>query len=367
MPTVIPQIEPWIDEREFLQIQQVLESAWLVEGPKTEEFERRFAAWVGCRHAVAVNNATVALYISLRSLGVGEGHEIILPDFTFIATLNAVTWTGARPVLTDIDERTFNIDPQKVREAITPRTRVVIPVHLYGQSADMEAIMDIARDHDLLVIEDASESIGCRFQGRHVGAWGQAGCFSFYGNKTITTGQGGMITTDDENVWRGCFALKNHGRQDRGTFIHPQVGYNFAFTDLQAAVGLAQMSKLTEILRRKERNDNLYRKLLADVEGVRFPPGDPRCQAISWFTNILVDDPQALERHLAAADIGSRRLFYPLHRQPCYQGWFEDRYPATDRIYARGLSLPSSATLTTDQIEQVCGQIRVFLGIKERP
>ena len=221
---MIPQIEPWIDEREFQQLQEVLESTWLVEGSKTEEFERLFAATVGSRYAVAVNNATVALYISLKALGVGEKHEVILPDFTFIATLNAVTWTGARPVLVDIDERTFNIDPERVKEAMTPQTRAIIPVHLYGQSADMEAIMSIARDNDLLVIEDASESIGCRFQDRHVGAWGQMGCFSFYGNKTVTTGQGGMITTDDESLWQSCFALKNHGRRERGTFILPRWG-----------------------------------------------------------------------------------------------------------------------------------------------
>jgi len=358
----IPQIEPWIDERELDQLRQVVESAWLVEGPKTEEFERRFADLVGCRFAVTVNNATVALYVSLRALGVGPGDEVIVPDFTFIATLNAVTWTGATPVLVDVTEETWNIDPRAVEHAVTGRTRTVVPVHLYGQSADLETLESITRQHDLVMVEDASESVGCRFQGRHVGAWGQAGCFSFYGNKTITTGQGGMITTDDEEVRRRCIVLKNHGREERGTFVHREVGYNFAFTDLQAAIGLAQMDKLEEIFRRKKGHHERYRERLAGVSAISFPAGDPRCQTVPWFTNILVDDPQALGDHLAKAGIGTRRLFVPLHRQPCCRGQFPDRFPVSDRIYRHGLSLPSSATLTDDQVDHICDRIGTFYG-----
>jgi len=358
----IPQIEPWIDECELDQLRQVVESAWLVEGPKTEEFERRFAELVGCRYAVTVNNATVALYVSLQALGVGPGDEVILPDFTFIATLNAVTWTGATPVLTDVVEETWNIDPRGVEEAVSERTRAVLPVHLYGQSADLEALEDIVRRHGLVMVEDASESVGCHFQGRHAGSWGQAGCFSFYGNKTITTGQGGMITTDDEEVRRRCIVLKNHGREERGTFVHREVGYNFAFTDLQAAIGLAQLDKLEEIFRRKEAHDQQYRQRLADLLAVGFPAGDARCRTVPWFTNILVDDPGPLSDHLASAGIGTRRLFVPLHRQPCYRGQFEDRYPVSDRIYQHGLSLPSSATLTGGQIDRVCDLIEAFYG-----
>ena len=358
----IPQIEPWIDERELNQLREVVESAWLVEGPKTEQFERRFAELVGCRFAVTVNNATVALYVSLRALDVGPGDEVILPDFTFIATLNAVTWTGATPVLVDVTETTWNIDPRKVAEAVTGRTRAIVPVHLYGQSADLEALEAIARQHGLAMIEDASESVGCHFQDRHVGGWGQAGCFSFYGNKTITTGQGGMITTNDEQVRRRCIILKNHGREERGTFVHRQVGYNFAFTDLQAAIGLAQMEKLDQIFRRKLRHDQRYRQRLADLPVVRFPAGDARCRTVPWFTNILVDDPQALADHLAEGGIGTRRLFYPLHRQPCYRDRFGDRFPVSDRIYQRGLSLPSSATLTDQQIERICDRVVTYYG-----
>ena len=357
---MIPQIEPWIDERELQQLNEVIEAKWLVEGSKTEQFEHRFARMVGCRHAVAVNNATVALYLVLKALGLGDGDEVILPDFTFIATVNAVVWTGAKPVLVDIQEQTLCLDPEQVQEHLTPRTRAIIPVHLYGQSADMEALRSIVDGRDISIIEDASESIGCRFQERHVGVWGRAGCFSFYGNKTITTGQGGMITTDDEEIARMCFILKNQGRETRGTFIHHHFGYNFSFTDLQAAIGLAQMGKLNEILRRKLKVHRRYRDALDDVGAICFPRGDPRCQTVPWFTNILVDDPEALGEHLAKGDIGTRRLFYPLHLQPCYRGWFEDRYPVSVRMYQKGLSLPSAATLKENEIEMVCERIRSF-------
>jgi len=291
---------------------------------------------------------------------VREGHEVIIPDLTFIATANAVIWTGAKPILADIDPDSFNIDPAEIEKKITHRTRAIIPVHLYGRSADMEAILEIAKKRDLSVIEDAAESVGSKFQGRSVGAWGDAGVFSFYGNKTITTGQGGMITTNDEETARACMILKNHGRSERGTFIHQHIGYNFCYTDLQAAVGLAQLTQLPEILNRKRRNQRRYQELLTDVPGLRFPNDDPRCTTVPWFVNIMVPDPQGLSEHLSAVDIGSRRYFYPLHRQPCYRGWWKDDFPVTDRIYQQGLSLPSSVTLTEEQIFRVCQEIKKF-------
>ena len=197
-----------------------------------------------------------------------------------------------------------------------------------------------------------------------MGSFGEAGCFSFYGNKTITTGQGGMITTNDPELNRKCFLLKNHGRTERGTFVHQYIGYNFCFTDLQAAVGLAQLSRLDHILHRKALQNDLYRELLADVNAVSFPAVDSRCQGAPWFTNILVKDPQGLGKYLAGEGVETRRLFYPLHRQPCYRGWWTGDFPNTDRVYQQGLSLPSSATLTDDQVSQICGHIKRFFGMK---
>lgn len=360
---VIPQIEPWIGEEELRQLAEVVESTWLIEGEKTRLFEKKFAELAGCRHAVVVNNATSGLYCCLKALGVGAGHEVIIPDLTFIATANSVIWAGATPVLADIDENTFNIDPASIEEKLSSRTRALMPVHLYGQSADMEAIRVIARRNDLIVVEDAAQGVGVKFQGRHVGGLGAVGCFSFYGNKTITTGQGGMITTDDEQIQRKCIILKNHGRTEKGTFIHHHIGYNFCLTDLQAALGLAQLTRLDHILERKRKNLELYRAALADLEAVRFPAGDPRCDGVPWFANILVDDPEALGAHLREAGVGTRRFFHPLHRQPCYRGRWSEEFPTTDRVYGQGLSLPSSATLTEDQIVFVCQEIKNFFGI----
>ena len=362
---MIPQIEPWLDEREMDQLMEVVESTWLIEGEKAELFEKKFAALAQCRHAIVVCNATAGLYCCLKALGVGRDHEVIIPDLTFIATANAVIWAGAKPVLVDIDEESFNIDPRGIEEKITDRTRAIMPVHLYGQSADMEAIKDIAERHDLLVIEDAAQGVGAKFQGRHVGGWGDAGCFSFYGNKTITTGQGGMITTDNDEIRRKCLILKNHGRTQRGTFVHQHIGYNFCFTDLQAALGLAQLAKLNQILSSKRRNDRLYRDLLSDVSGLRFPSDDARCLRAPWFTNILVDDPGALSQHLEAAGIATRRFFHPLHLQPCYRGRWTEQFPRAERIYQQGLSLPSSATLKEEQVSYICQQIKKFFGMVE--
>jgi perosamine synthetase len=357
----IPQIEPWLDEKEIAELTDVVRSTWLVEGEKTSQFEEEFARLVQCRHAIAVSNATVGLYCCLSALGVGPDHEVIIPDLTFIATANAVIWTGARPVLVDVDEKTFNLDPRKVEASITPRTRVIMPVHLYGQSADVAALRAIADQHELFMVEDAAQGVGVKFQDRHVGSWGDLSCFSFYGNKTITTGQGGMITTDQEELMRRCLILKNHGRTGRGTFRHEHIGYNFCFTDLQAAVGLAQLSKLEQILTRKRRNEKLYREKLAVIEGIQFPERNGRCQTVAWFVNILVDDPEGLSRYLAAVGIGTRRFFLPLHRQPCYKGWWEGEFPGADGAYARGLSLPSAATLREDEITFICEQVGKYI------
>ena len=355
---MIPQIEPWIGEEELQEVTQVILSTWITEGEKTALFEQKFAAFTEAKHAIAVNNATIGLYMCLKVLGIGPGDEVIVPDFTFIATVNSVIMAGAEPVLVDIDRQTFNLEPKGLEAAITPRTKAIIPVHIYGQAADMEAINQIAKRYGLFVVEDAAQGVGVRFQGKHVGHLGDVGCFSFYGNKTMTTGEGGMITTDDDEIAGKCWMLKNHGRTKKGTFVHEHIGYNFCFTDLQAAIGLAQMSKLDTILQKKTQNLKLYKAYLADVEEVEFPDHDPRCETVAWFTNILVADPQQLQDYLAQEGIGTRRFFYPIHRQPCYEGKLGKEFPNVEYAYAHGLSLPSSATISDEQIRMACEKIR---------
>lgn len=356
----IPQIEPWTGEEELAAVTEVIRSNWVTEGPKTELFEQKFRSLVGAAHALAVCNGTIGLYMCLRAVGVGPGDLVAVPDLTFIATVNSVILAGAEPVLVDIDPDTFNMDPADLEAKISPRTKAVMPVHLYGQAANMGAINQITQKHGLWVVEDAAQGVGVKFCGQHVGIWGHAGVFSFYGNKTITTGEGGMITTNDPEIAMRCWALKNHGRTRKGTFVHDSIGFNFSFTDLQAALGLAQLAKLDGILERKRRNWRLYREGLREIEQVEFPQVDPRCEYVPWFTSVLVEDPQAVADYLAGCGIGTRRFFYPMHRQPCYTGRFGGPFPNADRAYARGLSLPSAATLREEQVEFVCQKIAHF-------
>jgi len=356
---MIPQYEPYIGEEELAQLAEVVKSNWITEGNKTREFEREIAEYCGVKCAIAVCNGTMALYVALKSLGIGEGDEVIVPDFTFIASANAIKLTGATPVLVDVDPRTFNIDPSCASPSITAKTKAIMPVHIYGQAADMDEMLRIKAEYGVYIIEDAAEAIGVKFNGKHVGSFGDVGCLSFYGNKTITTGEGGIVLTNDDKAAETCNMLKNYGRKQKGTFLHEDIGYNFRLTDLHAAVGLAQLSKLNTILGRKKTNEGLYKKFLSADSGVRFPYIDSRCDPVPWFVNILVDDPQSLGEFLLNEGIETRRFFYPLHRQPCYNQ--EGEFPASNQLYATGLSLPSSALLSEDQIRSICAKIHLFM------
>lgn len=361
---MIPQFEPWLGEEELAQVAETIRANWITGGKKVKEFERRIAELCGVEHAIAACNGTLALYVGLKALGVGEGDEVIVPDFTFIASANSVVMAGAKPVFVDIDKRTFNIDPNATEKVITPRTKAIMPVHIYGQSADMDAICQIASQHDLKIIEDAAQGIGVTFNGKPVGGFGDVGCMSFYADKTMTTGEGGMVLTDDDKLAEKCLILKHQGRTGRGFYFHEHIGYNFRLTDLQAAVGLGQLSKLSTIIERKKRNEKRYQELLKDVEGVEFPYIDPRGFNVPFRINILVDCPEELSNFLNENEIGSRRFFYPLHQQPCYN--VDGEFPNSVRAYETGLSLPSSVTLTEEQISYVCEKIKAFMQNHKR-
>lgn len=356
---MIPEVGPWVGEQELAQITEVIKSAWLTEGMKTREFERIIAELCGVKHAIAVCNGTLALYVGLKALGIGDEDEVIVPDFTFIASANSVVMAGATPVFVDVDARTFNIDPECTEKAITPRTKAIMPVHIYGQAADMDAICDIAKRHKLSIIEDAAQGIGVTFKGKHTGSFGDIGSLSFIADKTVTTGEGGAVVTNRDDLAEKCLILKNHGRTRTGMYIHEHIGYNFRLTDLQAALGLAQFSKLATIIERKKKNEELYRQLLEDVEGIEFPYIDPRGFNVPFRTNILVDDPKSLSTFLSENEIGSRSFFYPLHMQPCYN--VDGEFPNAAKAYERGLSLPSSVTLSEEQILYVCEKIKLFM------
>jgi perosamine synthetase len=359
---MIPQFEPWLGEEELAQVAETIRANWITGGEKVKEFERKIGELCGVKHAIAVCNGTLALYVGLKILRIGEGDEVIVPDFTFIASANSVVMAGATPVFVDIDAKTFNMAPECTEKAITLKTKAIMPVHIYGQSADMDAIGEIAKRHGLYVIEDAAQGIGVTFKGKPVGGFGEVGCLSFYADKTMTTGEGGMVLTNDDELARQCLILKHQGRTGRGIYFHEYIGYNFRLTDLQAAVGLAQLSKLPTIIDKKKKNERLYKELLKDVEGVEFPYIDPRGFNVPFRINILVDEPEALSSFLQKEGISSRCFFYPLHKQPCYN--VDGEFPNAVRAYERGLSLPSAVTLAEEQIEYVCDKIRLFMRSK---
>ena len=361
----IPQIEPWVDESELQQLKRVIDSTFLVEQELTREFEGMTAKLTGAKHALAVCNGTMALFTCLKAMGIGPGDEVIVPNFTFIASANAVILAGAVPVLCEVREDTFCIDVTRADGLITSRTKAIMPVHLYGQSADMPEVMAFAQHHGLQVLEDAAEAIGVRYEGRHVGTFGEMGILSYYGNKTITCGEGGIVLTNDDALAKSSYRIKNYGRDRKGTYIHETIGFNFSFTDLQAEIGIAQMKKLSAIVAKKRRIHDRYVQELQSVERLRPVYIDPRCEPVFWFTSFLCDDPDGLSSCLLGQNIQTRRFFLPLHQQPCYAGGkyirvAEDDFRISESIYRHGISLPSSYSLTEDEQSHVIEYVRRY-------
>jgi perosamine synthetase len=362
---LIVQIEPWVDASELRELARVIESTFLVEHELTREFENMTAQLTGAKNAVAVCNGTMALFTCLKAIGIGPGHEVIVPNFTFIASANAVILAGAVPVLCEVREDTFCIDVARAEGLVTGRTKAIMPVHLYGQSADMAEVMAFAERHDLQVIEDAAEAIGVRYEGRHVGTFGTMGILSYYGNKTITCGEGGIVLTNDDALAKAAYRIKNYGRDRKGTYIHETIGFNFSFTDLQAAIGIAQMKKLSAIIEKKGEIHDRYVQELQSVERFRPVYVDPRCKPVFWFTSFQCEDPDALSSFLRGQNIQTRRFFLPLHQQPCYaDGKYirvaDSDFRISESIYRQGISLPSSYSLTVDEQSHVIEQIRRF-------
>jgi len=357
---MIPQIEPWIDKTELQLLEEVIQSTFITEGNMTKKFEGWLRDYTGSQHVIAMANGTVALYSILKALDIGPGDEVIVPDMTFIATANSVIFAGATPVFCDIDPVTLCIDVKKAKPLINRNTRAIIPVHLYGLSAAMDEICQLCESYNLFLIEDAAQGVGVRYKGKHVGTFGEASILSFYGNKTITSAEGGAVLTDSEEIAAECYRLKNHGRDKKGIFIHEKIGFNFCFTDLQAAIGVAQLSKLERIIQKKTEIREHYIQSLADLSQIRFQTVPSHILPVFWFTNIYLDDVLGLEKHLKKNNIGSRRFFYPLHKQPCYHDLKTMDCPVSLMAYRTGLSLPSSYGLTGEHLDIICNAIKGF-------
>lgn len=347
-------------EREY--ILRALDSGYVSSaGPLVGEFEKRFAAYLGVAHAVAVVNGTAGLHLALKLLGIGPGDEVIVPALTFIATVNPVIYTGARPVVVDVDPHTWNIDPAGIEKTITERTKAIIPVHLYGNPADMDAILGLARKYGLYVIEDATEALGATYKGKKAGTFGRIGVFSFNGNKIITTGGGGMLVTEDPELARRARILVNQGRDPGGTeYEHQEIGFNYRLTNLQAALGLAQLERLPEFLATKRRNAALYRRELQGAPGISWQRELSGAESNWWLFSITIDREKygmgrlELMERLRDQGIQVRPLFKPIFQQPCYKGYDFQLCPVADELYQKGINLPSASFLTTEEIVTVC-------------
>lgn len=358
----LPWWEPQMTGLEYEAVKKVIDANYLNEGDVAERFEAELARRLGVAHVVAATSGTAAIFLSLAAVGLRHGDEVIVPDLTFIATANAVTLAGATPVLADVDPATLNLDPAAFERAITPRTRAVVPVHVSGRGADMPAIMRIAEAHGIAVVEDAAEAFMSKHHGRQLGTFGIAGCFSFSPNKTITTGQGGAIATNDAAFAGRLRELKDQGRPVRGTGgddVHPAIGFNFKFTNLQAAIGIVQLTKLDERLDRQRAIYRAYVKALAGVEGIRLPGFDVDHGEVPQWTDAIVDRRGDLDRYLAERGAGSRRFWFPIHTQAPYRRPDAD-FPAAAAVGPKALWLPSAFTFTDEELERVTTFVRGF-------
>ena len=352
---------------------ECLESGWISSrGHFVGEFESKFAEFCGTKFAISTANGTVALHLALLALGIKKDDEVIVPTFSYVATANAVCYTGAKPVFVDSEYKTWNMDPDEIERNISKKTRAIIVVHLYGHPCDMDKILKVAKRFDLKVIEDAAEAHGALYKGKKVGGIGDVGCFSFFGNKMITTGEGGMVVTNDADVAEKARFLHDQATIRRYGYYHSEIGYNYRMTNIQAAIGLAQLERFDSFRKRKRQVVEWYRKGLADLEVITLPPEEKWAENVYWMFSILTNKKNAEEsrdglvRSLQQAGIETRPFFLPIHTLPPYQDSREQHFRIAEDLSKRGINLPSSVKLTKDQVEYITYHIRKVLMAKNK-
>ncbi len=354
---MIPIAKPIIGEKEKQLVMEVLSSGVIAQGPKVKEFEKQWAEYNGVKHAIAVSSGTAALHVALLAHGIGPGDEVITSPFTFIASANSILYCGAKPVFADIDEKTYNISPEKLNEKITRKTKAIMPVHLYGQCADMKAIMEIAEDHDLAVVEDACQAHGAELNGKKAGSY-STGAFSFYPTKNMTTGEGGIITTDDDALSERMRMLREHGSKAR--YHHEILGYNYRMTDIAAAIGIAQLERLPSYNETRIGNASYLNKKLAGIDGIITPYVMKGAEHVYHQYTIRVTSDSGLERDaftkmLSEKGIGTG-IYYPIpvHKQAVYQRLgYSDKLPSAEKMASEVLSLPVHPSVSTKDLEYI--------------
>jgi perosamine synthetase len=371
MSAFIPVNEPLLDGNEKKYLLECIETGWISsEGPFVKEFEDKFAARVGRKHGIAVTNGTAAIDAAVEALGIGPGDEVILPAFTIISCITQIIRSGAIPVLVDSDPITWNMDVTQIEARITLRTKAIMVVHIYGLPVDMNPVLDIAKRYGLRIIEDAAEMHGQTYYGKPCGSFGDISTFSFYPNKHITTGEGGMIVTDDDELAEACRSLRNLCFQPHRRFVHEKLGWNLRMTNLQAALGLAQLERLDSFVRIKRSMGKLYTELLNGLEDVQLPIASVGyADNIYWVYGLVLGKmrqmgAEELMRKLTKLGVGTRPFFYPMHQQPALKrmGLFEgEQYPVAENMSEQGFYIPSGMALNEEQINRCATLVRQAL------
>ena len=368
----IPVCEPCLDGNEKKYVMDCMETGWISSSGKyVKAFEESFSAYCDCNYGVAVCNGTVSLHLALTALGIGKGDEVIIPNFTMIASAYAVCYTGAKPVFVDADADTWNIDTNKIEEKITKNTKAIMPVHIFGNPCNMSKIEEIAKKYNLYIIEDAAEAHGALYNGKKVGSFSDIASFSFFANKNLTTGEGGMVVMKDEKYYDKCRYLKNMSFPINAPRIyqHNDIGFNYRMSNIHAAIGLAQVEKADEYRDMRIKNHNLYKKYLSEVDGITFQKDEENSLNVNWMNTILLDtkkyghSKEELIEHLKNNGVDTRLLFTGMHRQKCLLDFgcnCQGEYPVTDNLTQNGFYLPSASNLSEDDIKYICNLIKEF-------
>ena len=362
----IPVNQPIITENAKRYVAEAMESGWISSaGAYIDRFEKEFASYLGVKHAVTTTSGTTAIHLACATIGIGPGDEVIVPDFTMMGSVLPVLYCGATPIFVDAEPETFTIDPELIESKITHKTKAIMPVHLYGHSADMDRVLSIAKKYKLFVIEDAAEAHGALYNGQLCGSMGTIGCFSFYANKIITTGEGGMLVTNDDQLARHARILKDLAHSEKKRFWHEEIGYNYRMTNLQAAVGLGQLEHIDEFIQKKQWMADRYRQNLKEIKGLRLPITKKNALNVYWMYGVLVEDEFPLSRDelrpaLKKYGIDTRDFFFSSAAQPVLKHLpsAKESFPVSTWLSERGFYLPSGLALTEEQIQYVCDSLR---------
>lgn len=359
-----PVSKPSITDLEIEYVTNAVKSTWISSiGEYIDKFEAKFAEFCQAKYAIAVSNGTVAIQLALTALDIGPGDEVIVPDLSFIATANAVLHVGAKPIFADVDPYNLCLDPNSVEQKITSHTKAIMPVHLYGHPADMRRINEIAKKNNLVVIEDAAEAHGASIEGKKVGSWGDCATFSFYGNKNITTGEGGMITTNNERIYERCKILRDHAMSKNKRYWHEEPGFNFRITNLQAAVGVAQMERSEQLLQKRKEIFQQYHYHLSKIEGISLNKTSDWATNTYWLVCLEVNRFEENSREKFIKDIreqgvDTRPYFYPMSMMPYFE---QQDNPVSYNKYKKGINLPTYFELNPSDISDICDIIKVQL------